>query len=96
MLKCTDRLVIALSNDILHIAHVLLARGFISEDTHAEMHIETYTPQKKASIVVTAIRNKIKVDSHQFQELMQIYFQKKRQPQILSRYFSLSIIVGTS
>ena len=73
MVKCNDKLVLSLSTDILHVAEVLLAKEFISEETHSKMLLSSSTPQMKASILVSAVRNKIKIAPHQFRELMKIF-----------------------
>ena len=73
MLKCSDKLVISLSTDILHMAEVLLAKEFITEEIHSKMLLSSSTPQMKASILVSAIRNKINIAPHRFRELMKIF-----------------------
>ena len=55
----------------LKIAGLLLGRGFISEETHAKMHLPL-TPNEKASLLVIAVRDKIKLAPQMFQELMKL------------------------
>ena len=73
MVKCSDKLAISLSTDILHMAEVLLAKEFITEEIHSKMLLSSSTPQMKASILVSAIRNKINIAPHRFRELMKIF-----------------------
>ena len=73
MVKCSDKLVISLSTDILHMAEVLLAKEFITEEIHSKMLLSSFTPQMKASILVSADRNKINIAPHRFRELIKIF-----------------------
>ena len=73
MVKSSDKLVISLSTDILHMAEVLLAKEFITEEIHSTMLLSSFTPQMKASILVSAIRNNINIAPHRFRELMKIF-----------------------
>ena len=73
MVKCSDKLVTSLSTDILHMAEVLLAKEFITEEIHSKMLLSSSTPQMKATILVSAVRNKINIAPHRFRELMKIF-----------------------
>ena len=42
MLKCSDKLAISLSTDILHMAEVLLAKEFITEEIHSKMLLSSF------------------------------------------------------
>ena len=73
MLAYHDKLVITLATDYLNIAGVLLARGFISDEISAKMLLPSSTPNEKATILVTAVREKIKLTPQQFPELMKTF-----------------------
>ena len=49
MIHCHDKLVIALSSDVLTISGILLANEFISEETHGKMRLTTLTQEEKAT-----------------------------------------------
>ena len=72
MLTYHDQLVAALSTDYLSIAGVLLARGFISAEIHAQMLLSS-TPSKMANILVNTVRDKIKVAPQLFPKLAKLF-----------------------
>ena len=71
MLCCNDKLITALSLDPQGIAEVLLAKGLIPENTEAQVR-QCSTPRGKATILVTAIRQRIEVAPKRFQEFLDI------------------------
>ena len=73
IIRCHDKLVTALSTDILSISGILLAKEFISEETHSKMLVTTSTPKKKATDLVIAITEKIKLVPDRFQELISVF-----------------------
>ena len=73
IIHCHDKLVTALSTDILSISGILLAKEFISEETHSKMLLTTSTPKKKATDLVIAITEKIKLVPCRFQELISVF-----------------------
>ena len=73
IIRCHDKLVTALSTDILSISGILLAKEFISEETHSKMLLTTSTPKKKATDLVIAITEKIKLVPNRFQELISVF-----------------------
>ena len=73
IIHCHDKLVTALSTDILSISGILLANEFISEEVHSKMCITTLTREEKATDLVTAIRKKIKLVPNRFKELIKIF-----------------------
>jgi hypothetical protein len=73
MIHCHDKLVTALSTDILTISGILLAKEFISEEIQRKMLIHALTPEERAADLVGAIRAKIKLVPSRFQELMKIF-----------------------
>ena len=71
MLRYNDKLVTALSLDPQGIASILLAKGLISEHTEAEMQ-QSSTSSEKATILVTAVRQVIKISPRQFHVFLDI------------------------
>ena len=72
IIHCHDKLVTALSNDILTISGVLVAKEFIPVEISSKMLLPTLTPQEKATSLVIAITEKIKLVPNRFQELIKI------------------------
>ena len=72
MLACHDKLVTAIATDYLTIAGILLACGFISEEVSSKMLLPSSTPIEKATILVTALRERIKIAPQHFSELVRI------------------------
>ena len=73
MIRCHDKLVTAISTDIISVSGTLLAKGFISEEMQSKMLLYTLTSEEKATDLVGAIRKKIKLVPNQFEELMKIF-----------------------
>ena len=73
IIHCRDKLVTALSTDILSISGVLVAKEFIPAESSSKMLLPNLTPQEKATILVIAITEKIKLVPNRFQELIQIF-----------------------
>ena len=72
LLRYNVELIAALSENPLGIAETLLSKGFISDNTRAQMTLPQSTPQNKASTLVNAIRNKIKIAPKRYQEFLDI------------------------
>ena len=72
IIQCRDKLVTALSTDILTISGVLVAKEFIPAESSSKMLLPNLTPQEKATILVIAITEKIKLAPNRFQELIKI------------------------
>ena len=68
----THDLMVALSNEPLSVAGILLGRGFISDEIMSKMLIVSYTPAEKATILIEAVRNKIDLSPSKFTELLEI------------------------
>ena len=66
LLACTDKLNASLSIDPLGIAGIFLAKGFISSNVESEMRVLALTKHHKASILVEAVRSKVKIDPRTF------------------------------
>ena len=73
MIRCHDKLVTAISTDIISVSGTLLAKGFISEEMQSKMLLYTLTSEEKATDLVGAIRKKIKLVPNRFEELMKIF-----------------------
>ena len=72
ILKQTHDLTTALSNDPLGVAEILLSKELICEEVHSEMLIDSYTPAKKAAILVRAMRNTVEIAPDKFQCFLEI------------------------
>ena len=68
----THDLMIALSNEPLGVAGILLGKGFISDEIMSKMLVVSYTPKEKATILIEAVRNKVELAPSKFPELLDI------------------------
>ena len=66
----THDLTTALSNEPLGVAGILLSKGLICRDVHSKMLVDSYTPAKKAAILVEAVTNTIETAPLKFTELL--------------------------
>ena len=73
IIHCYDKLVTALSTDILTISGVLVAKEFVPAELSCNMLLPNLTPQEKATSLVIAIKEKIKLAPNRFQELIKIF-----------------------
>ena len=71
MLHYNDKLITALSLDPQGISSVLLAKGLIPEHTEAQMQQST-TPYEKATILVSTVRQVVKIAPKQFHVFLDI------------------------
>ena len=72
----THDLMIALSNEPVGVAGILLSKGFISEEIMSKMLIVSYTQIEKATILIEAVRNKVKLAPSKFPELLEILLEQ--------------------
>ena len=72
ILMQTHGLMLALSNEPVGVAGMLLGKGFVSEETLSKMLVVSYTPTEKATILIEAVRNNIKLTPSKFPELLEI------------------------
>ena len=72
IIKHTHDLTIALSNDPLGASGMLVSKEMICREVRLEMLIDSYTPTKKAAILVEAVTNTIERAPSKFQELLDI------------------------
>ena len=70
ILKQIPDLTTTLSNDPLGVAGILLSKELICEEVYSEMLIDSYTPAKKAAILVRAVRNTIEIAPAKFLEIL--------------------------
>ena len=67
----THDLMLALSNEPVGVAGMLLSKGFISNEVMSKMLVVSYTPTEKATILVEAVRNNIELTPSKFTELLE-------------------------
>ena len=84
MIHCHNKLVTAFSMDIITISGVLLAKEFIPREISSKMLLHPFTPQEKATILVNAITDKIRVAPRRFDELIQIFSEQDCTKDIVS------------
>ena len=72
ILMRTHDLMLALSNEPVRVAGILLGKELVSEETMSKMLIVSYTPTDKATILIEAVRNNIKLTPSKFPELLEI------------------------
>ena len=87
MIHCRDKLVIALSTDILGITNTLVAREFVPAEMSNRM-LSSSTPQERATILVVAITEKIKLAPDRFQELIKIFSEQSCTKDIVTQLSS--------
>ena len=72
ILTCQDKLINAISADILSVAGVLRECEFISDEVTGKI-VRPSTAQEKATILFSAIREKIKTAPKRFPELIRVF-----------------------
>ena len=88
MIRYHDKLVTALSTDITTISGILVAKEFIPPEISSRMLLQTFTPQEKATVLVNAVTDKIKVAPKRFNELVQIFSEQNCTKDIVSSLIS--------
>ena len=73
ILTYQDQLINAISTDTLIIAGVLRECEFISDEVSGKILRPSPTPQEKATILVNAVREKIRTTPKRFPELIRIF-----------------------
>ena len=68
----THDLMVALSNEPLGVAGILLGKGFISSEIMSKMLVVSYTPTEKATVLIEAVRNKVELAPSRFTEFLEI------------------------
>ena len=71
ILMRTHDLMIALSNEPLCVAGILLSKEFVSGEILSKMLVVSYTPTEKATILIEAVRNKVELAPSKFPELLE-------------------------
>ena len=72
LVKCNEKLVIALSGDPLGVANALLPSGFIRERTLDQMQLQSKTPKEKATVLVADIKATVQLTPQRFHEFIDI------------------------
>ena len=72
LVACHNELVTAIANDHLNIAGHLLAQGYISDEVFAKTLLSS-TPNEKATLLVTAVREKIKIAPQLLPKLVKLF-----------------------
>ena len=72
MKKYHSELITAFSLNVLEITEVLFANNFISEDMNQEARLPIHTARQKASLLVNAVTDKVKIGPELFQELKKV------------------------
>ena len=72
ILKQTHDLTTAFSNDSLGVAGILLSKELICREVYSKMLIDSYTPAKKAAILVEAVTNTIELAPSKYTEFLEI------------------------
>ena len=73
ILTYQDKLINAISADTLNITGVLREYDFISDEVSAKIIHPSPTPQEKATILVDAVREKIRTVPKRFSELIRVF-----------------------
>ena len=73
MIHCHNKLVTALSTDILNISGVLFSKELIPAEISSKMLLQNSTSQEKATILVNAITDKVKNAPKRFDELIKVF-----------------------
>ena len=68
----THDLMLALSNEPVGVAGILLGKGFISAEIMSQMLVTSHTLTEKATILIEAVRNEIELAPLKFTELLEI------------------------
>ena len=84
IVRSHDKLVTALSNDIITMSGILLAKEFISAEISSKMLLPNYIPQEKATILVNAVIDKIKIAPNRFDELIKIFSEQTCTKDVIS------------
>ena len=73
MIHSHDKLVTAISTDIITMSGVLLAKEFIPFEMSSKMLLPNFTEREKATILVNAVTDRINVAPKLFDELVKIF-----------------------
>lgn len=73
ILNYQDQLINAISVDTQKVAEILQECEFISDENFGKSLRPSATPQEKATILVTAVREKIKNDQKRFPDLIRVF-----------------------
>ena len=93
MLRYNDKLITALSLDPQGISRILLAKGLIPEHTEAQMQ-QSSTSCEKATILVTTVRQVVKISPKQFHAFLDILSKQAWMKDIMEELKSCHIYEG--
>ena len=68
-----DQLINVISPDVVRIAGILMEYDFISDEIFGKLFHPSSTPQEKATVLVNAVREKIKTVPKRFPELIRVF-----------------------
>ena len=77
LLACHDKLIDTLSTHPVKYAYDLLAAGFISSRDHSEMMKSSLTPTEKATMLMRAVREEVKVNPSAIHDFLQILLKEE-------------------
>lgn len=72
LIKCTPKLVTALSGSPLPIADQLLSKGFMSQEVYRSLLVPSLTPDKAAREMVVIVSDIVQLNSRKYNEFVQI------------------------
>ena len=93
LLRYNDKLITALSLDPQGISRILLAKGLIPEHTEAQMQ-QSSTSCEKATILVTTVRQVVKISPKQFHAFLDILSKQAWMKDIMEELKSCNIYEG--
>ena len=101
ILTYQDQLINAISADSINIAGVLREYDFISDEVSGKILRPSSSPQEKATILINAVREKIKMAPKRFPELMRVFSEQvstKDIAEMLQRAYQskFTVVIATS
>jgi hypothetical protein len=85
IVKQTHDLTTALLNDSLGVAGILLSRELICREVYSKMLMDSYTPAKKAAILIEAVGNTIEIAPVKFQIFLEILSEQVCAKEVVER-----------
>ena len=85
ILKQTHDLTTALSNDPLGVAGILLSKELICREVYSKMLIDSYTPAKKAAILIEAVGNTVEIAPAKFQCFLEVLSEQVGAKEVVER-----------
>ena len=94
ILTCQVQLIDAIAADTLSVAVALQEQEFISDEVSGKILRPSSSPQEKATILVNAVRKKIKTAPKRFPELMRVFSEQastKNIAEMLQKHLNIYI-----